>query len=182
MNDIVYKGKINNNLDILIRYPRDGDAKAMRDYINTLSKEKTYITFQGEKITLKDEEKYLKNQLERIKKKETVQLLVFVCGELSGISSIDLKKKIQNHTGIFGISISKKNRNKGLGKLLMKLVFSEASKNLPKLKIATLGVFAENQKALKMYKNFGFIEYGRLPNGIQYKGKFVDNVSMYKKI
>jgi len=168
MNDIVYKGKINNNLDILIRYPRDGDAKAMRDYINTLSKEKTYITFQGEKITLKDEEKYLKNQLERIKKKETVQLLVFVCGELSGISSIDLKKKIQNHTGIFGISISKKNRNKGLGKLLMKLVFS--------------GVFAENQKALKMYKNFGFIEYGRLPNGIQYKGKFVDNVSMHKKI
>jgi len=182
MNDIIYEGRINNNLDVLIRYPRNGDAKIMRDYINTLSKEKTFITFQGEKISLKDEEKYLENQLEKIKKKESVQLLIFVSGELSGISSIDLEKKIQNHIGTFGISISKKARNKGLGKLLMKLVFNEASKNLPKLKTVTLGVFANNQKALKMYKNFGFIEYGRLPNGIQYKGKLVDDVSMYKKL
>jgi len=35
MNDIVYEGKINNNSDILIRYPRNGDGKAMSDYKNT---------------------------------------------------------------------------------------------------------------------------------------------------
>lgn len=181
MKNIVYKGKIDGTLDAVIRYPRDGDVKAMCDYINTLSKEKTYITYQGEQIALKDEEKYLKGQLERINKKETVQLLVFVNDELSGISSIDLGKRIQNHRGGFGITIVNKYRGKGLGKLLMKLILNEASKNLPKLKIVTLEVFAENQKAIKMYKNFGFIRYGRLPKGVQHKSKFVDNILMYKE-
>lgn len=83
--------------------------------------------------------------------------------------------------GRFGITIVNKYRGKGLGKLLMKLILNEACQNLPKLKIVTLEVFAENQKALKMYKNFGFTQYGRLPKGNQYRGKFVDDVLMYKE-
>ncbi|KKR63453.1 hypothetical protein A2210_02530 [Candidatus Woesebacteria bacterium RIFOXYA1_FULL_40_18] len=61
----------------------------------------------------------------------------------------------------------------------MKLVLNEAKK-LPKLKIVTLQVFAENGKAVKMYEDFGFKEYGRLPEGNLYKGKLVDDILMYK--
>ena len=171
-----------NDLDILLRYPKKEDAKLMRDYINILSKEKTYITWQGEKLKLKDEEKYLNDQLKRIKNKETVQLLLFINNKLSGISSIDLGKRIQSHIGNFGISIAKEYRSKGLGRLLMRKVLDQAMLNIKDLKIITLEVFAENTKAIPMYKSFGFKEYGKLPDGNKYKDKFVDDVLMYKTI
>lgn len=181
MENIIFDGKL-DSIEILIRHPKSGDAPAMCDYINALSREKTYITWQGEKIKLSDEEKYLNKQLKRFKKKESVQLLLFANGQLAGISSIDLKERIQNHIGSFGISVAKEFRGKGLGKLLMKHVLDEAVKNLKDLKIITLEVFAENKKAIKMYENFGFKQYGRLPNGNKYKGKFVDDILMNKEI
>lgn len=176
---IVYKGRLATGLDIVVRYPQATDLMAMWRYINILSKEKTYITFQGEKISLKHEREYLKGQLEKIEKKESAQLLLFTGKKLAGISSIDLNNRIQAHVGVFGITILKEFRGIGFGKLLMKLVLNEAKK-LPKLKIVTLQVFAENGKAVKMYEDFGFKEYGRLPEGNLYKGKLVDDILMYK--
>lgn len=181
MENVVYK-EIVDGLSLTIRYPESGDTKIMCDYINELSKEKTYITWQGEEISMEHEEKYLKGQLEKIKKNETVQLLLFVNGELSGISAIDLGERVKSHIGVFGITITQKYRGKGFGKLLMKLTLEEALKNLPKLKIITLEVFAENEKAINMYKNFGFIEYGKLPGGNLYKEKFLDDIQMYKNV
>lgn len=180
-NNVVYCDRIGNP-EVIVRYPQNGDVGAMLRYINAISKERTYITWQGEEISLKHEQKYLKNQLERIKKHETVQLLLFVNDELSGISAIDLGKRIKCHIGVFGITIAQKYRGKGFGKLLTKLTLEEASKNLVKLKIITLEVFAENEKAIKMYKGFGFIEYGKLPKGNLYKGKLVDDIQMYKNV
>ena len=176
---IVHKGRLASGLHIVVRYPRTSDVEDMWKYINILSKEKTYITYQGEKISLKHEKEYLKGQLEKIEKKECAQLLLFTGKKLAGISSIDLGGRIEAHIGVFGITILKEFRGLGLGKLLMKLVLNEAKK-LPKLKIVTLQVFAENGKAAKMYKDFGFIEYGRLPKGNQYRGRFVDDILMYK--
>jgi len=182
MTKNIVHSEVLDSLEIVIRYPQEGDANAMCDYINKLSKEKTYITWQGEKIKLEDEEKYLKEQIERIKSKETVQLLLFVNNKLSGISSIDLRKRVNGHNGTFGISIAKDQRGKGLGKLLMKLVLDEAVKNISKLKIITLEVFAENMNAIKMYSKFGFKEYGRLPKGIKYKNRYIDEILLYKMV
>ncbi len=178
---IVYKGKVNDDLNIVIRYPKFSDAKSMSDYMNKISKEKTYITWQGEKITLKYEKEYLKGQLEKIEKKEAIKLVLFVNEELAGISDIGLGKKIKSHIGGFGITIASKYRGKGLGKLLMDYVLKE-SKRLSGLKIIVLEVFSENKNAIKMYKKFGFREYGRLPGGNQYKERLVDDILMYKKV
>ncbi len=181
-NQVVYEGTTEPNLSVVIRFPNENDARVMCDYINTLSREKTYITYQGENINLKDEEEYLKGQLERIENRESVQLLVFINKELSGISSIDLGKRVEEHVGVFGISISKKYRGKGLGKLLMEFILKEAKENLSKLKVVTLEVMTINLAGIKMYKNFGFEEYGNLPEGNKYNEKFVDVLLMYKKI
>lgn len=64
----------------------------------------------------------------------------------------------------------------------MKLTLKEADKNLPKLRIITLGVFSDNALAQKMYEKFGFKEYGRLPKGVLHKNKYVDHIYMYKII
>lgn len=178
---VVYRGNV-GDLDVVIRYPQEKDAREMCSYINTISKEKTHIAWQGEETSLVDEEKYLKDQLEKISKKQVVQLLLYANGELSGISSIDMRSKIKSHIGGFGITITKKYRGKGLGKLLMKLILEESTKRMAGLKIVTLAVFAENERAIRMYKNFGFEEYGRLPKGLLYRGKLVNEIEMYKRL
>jgi ribosomal protein S18 acetylase RimI-like enzyme len=131
------------------------------------------------KITLKSEFEYLKDH---ITYQDQLMLLLFVDNKLSGITSIDLRDKIEFHIGGFGISISKLQRGKGLGKLLMKYILDDAIKNLKNLKIITLEVFAVNPNAKKMYEQFGFKEFGLLPGGNYYKETYVDSIFMYKKV
>lgn len=205
----VFEGLSKKRSRILIRYPLANDASAMREYINTLSKEQTFIRFQGEKMSLTDEIKYLKSQLKRIKrinKNQTVQLFVIhnnksstffsrsldphdkprgfkkVLDKIIGICAVDMKDKTESHEGVFGLSVASEFRGEGIGSLLMKLTLEEALKKMLELKIITLGVFSNNSLAMDMYKKFGFIEYGRLPKGVFHRGQYVDHVYMYKNV
>ncbi|MDO8571021.1 MAG: GNAT family N-acetyltransferase [Candidatus Daviesbacteria bacterium] len=179
---IVFQGKIKNELDILVRYPQSGDAQQMCEYINTLSSEKTFILFQGEQTSLEDEQKYLDSQLKKFEDKKTTMLLVFNENKLIGISGIELKDKAEKHIGGFGISIAKDFRGKGIGTFLTDVVIKEAEKNLQGLKIIILGVFGDNKIAQGIYKKFGFLEYGNLPEGILHADVPVDHIYMYKKV
>ena len=179
---IVFEGLSKKGNKIVICYPTKDDAQIFCDYINALSQEKTFVRFQGETISLKDEIKYLNTQLERIAKKQTVELLVFYNNRLIGISSIDMKDKTESHEGVFGVSIAKKYRGEGIGKKFMQFVLEEAEKNIPQLRIITLGVFGNNSRAKSIYEKFGFKEYGRLPQGSLHKEKYVDHIYMYKNV
>lgn len=179
---IVFQGKIGNGVDILVRYPQPGDAKQMCDYINTLSNEKTFILFQGDQTSLEDEQKYLDSQLKNIENKKTVMLLVFNENKLIGISEVGMKDKAEKHIGGFGISIAKDFRGKGIGSFLTDVVIKESEKKLKSLKIIILGVFGDNNIAKEMYKKFGFLEYGNLPEGILHANVPVDHIYMYKKV
>jgi RimJ/RimL family protein N-acetyltransferase len=179
---IIYQTKTKNGEKIIVRYPLKTDLKALLTYINTLSKEKTFIRFQGEQLSLKEEKKYLNSLMIKIKKGQAVKLLVFGENRLIGGSDIEMMDKISSHVGLLGITIAKDYRHQGLGKLLISLVLTEAKKNLPSLRIIILECFGNNQLALKMYQKFGFKEYGRLPEGISHRGIYVDCLHLYKKI
>ncbi|MBI4359271.1 MAG: GNAT family N-acetyltransferase [Candidatus Nealsonbacteria bacterium] len=179
---IVFKGQTKKGREIVVRYPLGSDVSALRNYINILSREKTFIRFQGEQVSLADEKKYLASYLKKIKKNEAVKLMVFHQNRLVAVADINLEDKISGHVGVFGITVAKDFRREGVGKLLMKLVLKEA-KQIKKLKIITLGVFANNSIALRMYqKRFGLKEYGRLPQGIKHRGKFIDHIFLYKRV
>ncbi|MBI4035875.1 GNAT family N-acetyltransferase [Candidatus Daviesbacteria bacterium] len=167
---------------ITYRYPTKDDLKAVWEYINALSKEQTFILFQGEKITLEVEEKWLEGELKKIKEGKSVQIFAFVGDKLIGVSGITMKDKAERHVGTFGITIAKEFRNKGIGTTLMETVLIEAKKNLKDLKIIILGVFGNNPIAKNLYEKFGFVEFGNLPESILHKGKFIDHIYMYKKV
>lgn len=179
---IVFKGESEKGKEIIIRYPKKDDVQAMCEYINTLSKERTFIRYQGEEVSLEEETKYLNSQLEKIFQNRAVLLLVFCEGKLIGISGIEMKDRIEKHIGVFGISIAKQFRGEGIGSKLMELVIDEAKKNLTGLEIITLGVFSNNSLAKEMYKKFGFVEYGSLPKGVKLENGYADHVFMYKLI
>jgi RimJ/RimL family protein N-acetyltransferase len=179
---IVFEGLSEKGNKIIIGCLTKGDAQICCDYINSLSKEKTFIRFQGEQTSLEEEIKYVNTQLEKIAKKQAVTLLVFCDNKLIGHSSIDLKDKTESHEGVFGISITKKYRGEGIGKKFMQTVLEEAVKNIPQLRIITLGVFGDNPLAKSIYEKFGFKEYGRLLKGSLHKEEYVDHIYMYKNV
>lgn len=179
---IVYQGKSKSGKEIIFRYPTEKDLQLLYDYINTLSKEKTYILFQGEQVTLAEEKKYLDTQLQGIREKKAVQLLVFSEGNLVGNTQINLQDKATKHIGAFGISLSKKFRGEGIGTILMGKIIEEAEKKLKGMKIITLECFADNKIAKKLYSNMGFVEFGNLPNGLIHGNRFMDHIFMYKKV
>ncbi len=182
---VVFNGITEKGLSVTIRYVQAGDEEAMHQYINTLSKEQTFISFQGEEISIDFEKEYIKNVLEKFKKKEAVHLLAFTEGKLVGISDLHMRDQSRGalkHEGVFGVSVLKEYRGMRLGTLLMRLVLHEAQNNLLGLRIITLGVFSTNDIAKEIYKKFGFTEYGRLPEGVFRKGKYEDHIYMYKKV
>jgi RimJ/RimL family protein N-acetyltransferase len=182
MSNIVFKGRTTDGTAYLIRYPKRTDVHEFWRYINELSKEKTFISFQGEEISLKEERIWVNSSLKKIREKRSVQLIVEINGRIEGVSGIDTKGRVNNHVGIFGISIGKQFRGKGIGKKLIETVLEEARKNLQHLKIIHLECFATNETACNLYKSVGFKEYGKLPNGIAYKDGYVDEILMFKEV
>lgn len=178
---VIFEGN-QNGVDIVIRHCRRDDVERLLTFINTLSAEQTYITFQGEQVSLEEESRYVEGFIEKAVAHKAVKLLVFHAEELIGVADIITKEKVESHIGIFGITLAKEWRNKGIGSFLMKTVINEAKKNIPQLQIVTLGVFGNNCFAKKLYEKIGFKEFGMLPKGIQHKGELVDHIWMYKTI
>lgn len=174
--------RLKNGQEVILRYPRAGDGPLMTKYINALSKEKTFIRFQGETISLAEEEKYLANQLARIAKNQTVQLLALCDSQMVGVTGIEMKDKVEQHIGIFGITLAKEFRGQGLGHKLMQAIINEAIQKLPRLKLIVLEVYNINKIARSLYKDMGFKEYGCLPEGLKYKDKYFDRIYMFKKV
>ncbi|MBI2013567.1 MAG: GNAT family N-acetyltransferase [Candidatus Colwellbacteria bacterium] len=181
MNKIVWRGKIDGK-DIIIRYPKISDAKTARNFINKISKEKSFLMIQGKQLSLKEEKKLLKKWIKDIKRKSMIKLMALHKNEIIGSTDIHLNSGAQKHIGGLGAAVAKDFRGKGLGKLLMKLLLQESRENLKELKIITLEVFAINKIAKNLYKKFGFKEYGRLPRGLFRRNKYTDGILMYKKI
>ena len=177
---VTKKGK-----EAIIRYPTIDDVMEMTGYINTLSREDTYITFSGEQITLDSEKEYIIDLLKRIEKGNSVNLVCMIDGKVIGIAGIERKitaRRRGGHIGIFGISIKKEFRGDGMGYELSTTVIDEAKKKMAGLRIITLSVYKPNEIAYALYRKLGFVEYGTLPKGILFHGEYVDEVEMYLKL
>jgi L-phenylalanine/L-methionine N-acetyltransferase len=83
--------------------------------------------------------------------------------------------------GALGMSVAQSYRGEGIGTLLLETVLKEAAAQFPHLRIIMLEVFSDNTLAIAMYQKFGFVKYGRLPEGILHNQAYVDTVYMYRK-
>lgn len=172
-----------NGDHIVVRYPTINDVDELLAYINELSAEQTYIGRQGEQLTWEEEEKHVKSILDGMENNMAFQLLLICNGRLTGVCDLHGNKAgVVRHVGGLGISLHHTSRGKGYGSLLMKTLIEEVGKNLPHISIIRLDCFGENEPGLKLYKKFGFVEYGRLPGGFLRKGEPHTHIAMYKKV
>jgi len=164
---------------ITFREPKRNDVRSALEMMNSLVKEKAYISVQ-EKQTLKKEREYFKTLFKEIKDKTRVDLFLDINGEVCGSASISLiDKGIRKHVGELGILLKKEARGRGLGEKLFKKIIEKAIKEL-KIKIIRLDVYSDNNIAINLYKKMGFKKLGTIKNGAGYYGKLADNNIMIK--
>ena len=165
--------------EVIFRYPKPEDVDGLLRAINSLVKEKAMIA-QQKKQTKKGEIKWLTDQLNQIKNKKRVFLVVEVEDKIMGSAVVGIgKENFNDHVGELGISLRKEIRGKGIGKKLLKKIIKEAKKVL-KIKIIKLRTMGINKVAQRAYKKCGFKEIGRIKKGVKYYGRYVDDVIMVK--
>jgi phosphinothricin acetyltransferase len=83
-------------------------------------------------------------------------------------------------TAEIGIYIHPDHQKKGLGKLLLKKAIDIS----PELKLENLlgFIFGHNEPSIRLFKNFGFAEWGTLKEVGKMDGKYVDLIIFGKKI
>ena len=174
--------KLVNGLKVVIRHMDKDDAEPMRVYINKLSKEQTFITYQGEEITVEEERDYVVGAIKKIENGEMVKLLLIVDGLVAGIAESSLGVRTHSHVGGLGLSLDSSVRGQGLGRILLEATINEAKKELKGLRMIELTVFDKNDIAINLYKSVGFEEVARIPEKIFYKGSYVDEIVMILQI
>jgi len=177
MAKIVHKFNLKGK-DVFLRYPRKEDAKDLLSLVNSLIREKAYVSMQ-KKFTLKEEKKWLLRQIKETKELKRIYFVVEVKNKVIGSVGVEKKTIPQDHVGDFGIIFKKNLRNLGIGQKIIPLVLSEAKDKL-KIKIVTLGVYNKNKKALHVYTKCGFEKIGKIKKGVNHYGRYLDDILMVK--
>lgn len=166
--------------EIVFRYPLLSDGEKLTDYINTLSCENTFITFQGEQLTLAEEKETIEKWVDAINAKKSVVLLAFHKDSLVAVADIQSGIRTSKHVGTMGISIAKGYRDEGIGTALIEQLVLLAKEI--QIRMIELYVFANNEKAQHVYRKIGFEDVGRIPERVLYKGEYLDEIIMVKKL
>jgi ribosomal protein S18 acetylase RimI-like enzyme len=80
------------------------------------------------------------------------------------------------HLGDTGIAVKNGFRDSGIGTEMMKTLVQHGK--LWGLKALMLTVFANNARALHVYRKIGFVETGRIPKKFFKEGRYIDEVAL----
>jgi RimJ/RimL family protein N-acetyltransferase len=127
-------------------------------------------------VSIEDEEKWIASHEER-----GLLLIAEVDGIIMGVIHFQLSSsKKFSHNGYFGMSVQEKYTGNGIGSLLLNqlLQWAVSDKRVEKI---YLEVFANNKRAISLYKKFGFIEEGRKKNHVKHRlNEYEDEILMSK--
>ena len=172
-----------NGQQLTIRRPEVADAAAVLACFQQLTRETDFLLFSPEEamaIDLKQEEAFISAYLRH---PDNLYLVADVEGEIVGTLSLNQGHFAkQHHRALLGIAVLHRYWNMGVGRRLLTTALRWAEAH-PKIAIIHFEALATNERAIQLYRNFNFVEHGRIPNGIQQpNGQLVDLVAMSKQI
>ncbi|WP_010283427.1 GNAT family N-acetyltransferase [Bacillus timonensis] len=155
------------------------DAKQLIEHTRVVLTESTYMLTTPEEFTTTAEEE--EKWIEEHAKPGNLIIVAETDGKIVGNLNFQTsKRKRLAHLGYFGISIQKAYCNQGIGSNLMKYLMDWAQKE-PGLEKVCLEVFSHNERALHLYKKFGFKEEGRKVRFVKFgETHYEDEIIMYK--
>jgi putative acetyltransferase len=127
-------------------------------------------------------EQQVERHAETMKDVESGRAVVVIAeseGKVVGRSNARKRSGRLRHTAGLGVFVRKMFRGQGIGSEMMRELENQA--RAVGVEILYLEVY-DISPAMRLYERLGYREYGRLPGGIKYRGEYVDQVSMYKRI
>jgi len=171
---------------VTLRSLRKGDLGACTKFVNQLVRERQTNPLLG--VTLdrlhtkkQEEEEYLTRVLDGIAKDEGVNVAAFVGEQMVGNCDIFRRKPSDvRHTGLLGIAILDGYRGLGLGQRMLGILLGRAKEI--GVTLVELEVFANNERAIHLYRKRGFKVVGKIPRKIMRKGEYTDAIAMYAQL
>ena len=164
---------------VTLRTPRWSDLDDMTHFINSLIEEEAMIAAQ-EKKTRDQEVEWMANTLKRLERDQHMMVVAEVDGQAVGNSEINPRIGRMSHYATLGIGLKDGYRDSGIGQEMMKEL--EVHARRLGIEYIALEVYGINERAIHVYEKTGYRKTGVYPNGINYKGKYVDGVQMVKKL
>lgn len=170
--------QLKNGITCQIRSSTGEDAEKFMEYRKNTNSETYFLLRYPEEVTFSIEEakNFLKGYVEDEK---ALLMLVFVDGEIAGsigLRGVSNMMKLK-HRANFGVMVRKKYWNLGIGNLLITRMLQIAKDT--GYEQVELGVFENNGKAVRIYKKFGFEEWGRVRRAFKLKnGNYYDEIIM----
>ena len=164
--------------EIELRNAELKDAEALLNYLKVTNTESKYLICEPDEITmsLDDEKAFITRKTES---ENELLLLAFEDGTHIGncsLMSVGTSTRYK-HRCTIAIALYKAYCGRGIGRLMLETVLSEAKKL--GYGQAELEVVTENLGALALYESVGFVECGVLPNSMKYRdGTTVDSYWM----
>ena len=156
--------RLKDGRSCLLRSAVGGDAKALMENMKLTHSQTDYLTTYSDELDLSEREEYEfledKNQSEN-----ELMIIAIIEGKIvasAGIRAVGYRYKIK-HRATFGITVEKSYWGLGIGKALTLACINCAK--TANYKQIELDVVSENKTAIALYKQMGFVEYGRNPLG-----------------
>ena len=160
--------QLKNGKEAVIRNGNETDGKAVFDVFNQTHAETDYLLSYPEENSFDSEQEaqFLKEKTKSLNETELVAVIDGKIAGTAGIEAVGNKYKVK-HRAELGISILKEYWGLGIGKaLMMACIHCAREAGYEQLE---LSVVAENERALSLYRELGFVEFGRNPRGFKSK-------------
>lgn len=147
------------------------DAAALLEYLKIVGGETENLSFgaEGVPIDVEAERSYLDMQTQSC---NHIQLLAKANGEIIGTASLNRKKNRMSHRAEFGISVKKEWWGCGVASTLTEHILAFARKT--GVEQINLEVRSDNNRAIALYKKFGFRKLCTFPGFFKINGALVD--------
>jgi RimJ/RimL family protein N-acetyltransferase len=170
--------QLKNGDSVTIRSAQEADAEAYLNLCKRITSEEIYSLNQPSELTftVEQEAQWLKSNIDN-------DCHLVLVAEVSGkiVGQLDFSnglKKLISHTGEFGMGVHKDYRGLGIGAFLLGELINWAQEH-PQIEKINLCVHRTNDRAIAMYKKFGFVQEGIRTKDLKYSNDvYVDTVLM----
>jgi RimJ/RimL family protein N-acetyltransferase len=162
----------------VIRRAIPSDASAFLSFMATAGGESDNLVTDasGLSFTVEKESAYLRSRLES---KNCITLLAFEGDALVGCIGCDTSPRARiSHIGEIGITVLKAYWGKGIGRDLLSSLIAWAKDPATGIRKLDLSVRSDNERAIALYRKFGFEEEGKISRLMQIDGVFCDGIRM----
>lgn len=167
-------------MNIIYREALQSDAEALLEHLHAVGGETDNLSFGRDDFNISPEKE--SRFIERFKRSENDLMLVAECDGIIVGNAIVEREKIKrfSHRAELSITVLRDFWGRGIGSKLMSMMLDFCKES--GASVITLYVRADNERAISLYKKFGFSEVGVFKNYFNIDEQLFDGLFMQKII